>query len=123
MLTTKPWWDTVDFVASNLVGALALKYPEIKDSHIKLWITSENIWLRRSSIIFQLKFKDLVDEDFLLKAIEANIEDEDFFIRKAIGWSLRQYSKFNPGFVRNVVASYNLSNLSRREASKYIVKP
>jgi len=120
MLTTKPWWDTVDFIASNLVGPLALKYPEIKQSHLKPWITSENLWLRRTSIIYQLKYKNSVDEVFLQEAIKVNVEDKDFFIRKAIGWALRQYSKFNPDFVKDILAIYPLSNLSRKEASKYI---
>jgi len=120
MITTGSWWDTVDSIASNLVGPLVSKFPSIKNTHLNFWINDKNLWLRRTSLIFQLKYKDQVDEDFLTRAIEANIHDKDFFMRKAIGWSLRQYSKFNPSFVRQLVRTMPLSKLSHKEASKYL---
>jgi len=120
LVVTHSWWDTVDSIASNLVGPIVTQYPELKKSHIMHWIDHENMWLRRTSIIFQLKYKTSVDESLLLKAIEANLKDKDFFIRKAIGWSLRQYSNFNPDFVREVVGAYPLSKLSEKEATKYL---
>lgn len=120
MICQNSWWDTVDFIASNLVGELVLRYPDLKQSHLKVWVKSPNLWLRRTSILFQLKYKNQVDEDFLLKAIEYNLNDDDFFMRKAIGWSLRQYSKFNPEFVNYVVDNYSLSKLSYKEATKYL---
>jgi len=118
MISTKPWWDTVDFIASNLVGSLALHYPYQGMNQINRWRKSNNLWLVRTCLIFQLKYKDKVDEKLLFSLIEENIEHPDFFIRKAIGWALRQYGKFEPENVITFVNSHALSGLSKREALK-----
>jgi len=120
MITTKSWWDTVDFIASNLVGSLYLKYPEEGFKQIELWRKSGNLWLVRTCIIFQLKFKENVDEKLLCSLIEENKTHPDFFIRKAIGWALRQYSKYKPERVKDIVNRIELSKLSNKEALKYI---
>lgn len=119
LLTTKSWWDTVDSINST-VGYMAMKYPEIKENIILKWIESDNIWLNRVSIIFQLKYKEITDTEILAKAILANSQTNEFFINKAIGWALREYSKTNKEWVRNFINSNKLSKLSKREGSKYI---
>ena len=119
MIVTKSWWDTVDSLAP-LVGILCQKYPELKTELLNDWIFSSNIWLKRVSILFQLKFKNDVDTEFLSKAIVANHLSKEFFVNKAIGWALRQYSKFNPNWVKEFISKHPLSPLSIREGGKYL---
>ena len=119
MITTKSWWDTVDSIAANLVGNLVKNYPDQGMKQINKWRKSNNLWLVRTCIIFQLKYKSDVDEQFLFSIIEENLDHPDFFIRKAIGWALRQYAKFNPNPVLEFVNDHELSGLSRREALKH----
>lgn len=119
MITTKSWWDTVDFIAANLVGNLVKKYPDQGMKQINKWRKSNNLWLLRTCIIFQLKYKSDVNEQFLFSIIKENLDHPDFFIRKAIGWALRQYAKFNPKPVLEFVNEHELSGLSRREALKH----
>lgn len=120
LIVTKPWWDSVDLIASHLVGELCIKYPELVYEDILSWSKDENLWIRRTAILYQLKYKEATNTNVLEKVIKDNIEDEDFFIRKAIGWVLREYSKTNKEWVRNFVDNNNLSKLSEREASKYL---
>lgn len=119
LLITKSWWDSVDAI-NSIVGHIAMKYPEVKEGIILDWIESENIWLNRISIIFQLKYKEKTDTDFLQKAILYNSQTEEFFINKAIGWALRQYSKTNREWVENFINQNKLHSLSVKEGSKYI---
>jgi len=112
------WWDTVDMF--NIpTGRLFLKYPQTIQA-IRRWMTSGNMWLRRMSIIFQLHLKDRTDASFLAEAIENNLGSKEFFINKAIGWALREYSKNNPDWVRTFLDTHELAPLSVREASKYM---
>ena len=120
LITTKSWWDSVDLIASHLVGEICKMYPELVDEYILKWSTDEDMWLRRTSILYQLKYKGNLDVEILEKVIKANSNDGEFFIRKAIGWSLREYSKTNREWVRDFIDNNELSNLSVREASKYI---
>lgn len=120
LIITKSWWDTIDLIASHLVGELCKKYPELIDEYILYWSKDSNMWLRRTAILTQLKFKSDTKTDILEKVIQANIEDEEFFIRKAIGWALREYSKTNKEWVSEFVANNRLSKLSEKEASKYL---
>lgn len=122
LIVTKSWWDTVDGLASSLVGHYFIQYPDQRDSILDRWITSDNIWLKRSAILFQLKYKDRTDATRLFRYIEQCIPSQEFFINKAIGWALRQYAKYNPSEVIAFVESHHLSNLSRREALKLINK-
>lgn len=122
LITHKSWWDTVDILASNLVGEICRNYPSLIYDEIVLWINHENMWLRRSSIIFQLRYKMNTNLEILEKAIKSNIDDDDFFIKKSIGWSLREYSKFNSDWVVNFINNNQLSKLSKRESEKYIKK-
>lgn len=119
LITTKSWWDTVDAI-SPIVGHIAMKYPEIKETILTKWMESDNIWLKRVSILFQLKYKDKTDTEFLKKAILKNANTNEFFINKAIGWALREYSKTNKEWVRSFIENNKLSKLSVREGSKYI---
>lgn len=119
LITTKSWWDSVDSL-SGIIGNLALKYPNFK-SKIEDWgFHSENIWLIRTAIIFQLKYKEKTDTEFLSAVIQRNSGTKEFFINKAIGWALRQYSKTDPQWVKQFLYDNELSPLSVREASKYL---
>ncbi len=120
LIQTKSWWDTVDGF-DQIVGTLVQKYPKIVDSHIRNWMRSNNIWLVRVSINFQLEYKQNTMPEVLAEAILANIGSKEFFINKAIGWSLRQYAKYNKNWVINFLNVHQqfLSPLSLREARKH----
>lgn len=120
LIITKSWWDTVDLIASNLLGQICKKYPSLIDEQIVFWINDDNMWIRRSSIIFQLRYKENTNLEILQKSIESNIDDNEFFIQKAIGWALREYSKTDYKWVLNFINNHNFSKLSKREAEKYI---
>ena len=119
LITNKSWWDSVDSI-SPLVGYICLKYPNIKEEVIDKWIFSDNIWLKRVSILFQLKYKKKTDREFLAKAIVNNSNTSEFFVNKAIGWALREYSKTDKNWVRDFIKNNELSQLSIKEGSKYI---
>lgn len=118
LLTTNAWWDSVDSLASNCVGSYFQQFPEMKEDVIKKWRHSTDIWLNRTCLIFQLKYKNEVDAELLKSLILQYREVKEFFIQKAIGWSLRQYSKFQPDFVRAFLEEVELSTLAKREATK-----
>ncbi|MCT4634363.1 MAG: DNA alkylation repair protein [Firmicutes bacterium] len=120
LIEDKSWWDTVDLLASKIVGQLCKSYPEIKDEYIKLWMKSDNIWIVRTTLLYQLKYKNDLDTNILEETITINKDSNEFFIDKAIGWILRQYSKVNPEWVRKFISNNSLSKLSVREGSKYI---
>lgn len=120
LITIKSWWDTVDLLASVLVGELCMRYPELIDSYIHKLAEDHNIWLARTSILFQLKYKERTDAELLGKIIVKNSKSKEFFINKAIGWALREYSKTNPEWVRKFIGDTTLHPLSIREGSKYL---
>jgi len=121
LIVNKSWWDTVDFLAATILGHLFLKFPEQRHSAIERYMSSDNMWLERSALLHQLKYKDNTDSELLSALIGAKKHDKEFFIQKAIGWSLRQYSKFNAAKVKEILAIHpELSNLAKREASKYL---
>jgi len=122
MIRNKPWWDTVDFIAPNIAGALFIKFPEIKMQSIDKWMQSDHLWLQRSCLIHQLLYNKTADRALLFNLCEQLSGHPDFFIRKAIGWSLRQYSKAYPEAVIEFVNTHKMSNLSRKEALKVIMK-
>lgn len=122
MITHKSWWDSVDFVAPNIAGMMFRRFPELKMQYIDRWLQSGNLWLQRSCLIHQLRFNKTTDSILLFNLCEQLAGHPDFFIRKAIGWSLRQYSKFAPEAVTEFVHDHELSNLSRKEALKVINK-
>ncbi|MEX0967898.1 MAG: DNA alkylation repair protein [Bacteroidia bacterium] len=116
MITHKSWWDTVDMIASNIVGRILLLHPELREPSSVKWIGSEDIWLNRTAILFQLMYKTQTDTDLLFRNILNSLPTNEFFIQKAIGWVLRQYSKTDPAAVEKFVNSHHLPALSRREA-------
>lgn len=118
LITRHSWWDTVDMY--NIpIGHLYLKYPQTGET-LRRWMSCDNLWLRRISVICQLHLKGKTDTSLLTAAIESNLGSTEFFINKAIGWALREYSKTDPEWVRAFIASHTLAPLSVREASKYI---
>ena len=120
LIVTKSWWDTVDLLA-KVVGSLIIRI-EGYDQIMLEWSKDSNIWLRRVAILYQLSLKDKVDKQVLDEILVNNLGDSEFFINKAIGWALRDYSKYNPEWVREFIKKNkeNMANLSIREASKYI---
>lgn len=120
LITNKSWWDSVDLIASHLLGEICKLYPELVDEYIIDWSKGENLWIRRSTILYQLKYKENVDTNILERVIRNNKEDNDFFIRKAIGCMLREYSKTNKEWVKVFISKNELSKLSIKEASKYL---
>ena len=121
MIVTGAWWDHVDELA-NTVGDLLRRYPKKVRPLMRSWSTDPNLWKRRVSIICQLRFKTGTDLALLYGNIESNLDDRDFFIRKAIGWALRQYAWTDPVEVARFVREHEsrLSGLSKREALKNI---
>ena len=120
LITTKSWWDTVDAIAPKPVGKIAENFPDVIEATIDGWAIHENIWLRRAAILFQLKYKEKTNEDLLYRYIMKNAESKEFFIQKAIGWALREYSKTNPASVKEFIEGHKLAPLSVREGSKYL---
>ena len=120
MIVHKSWWDTVDYIAVKLLGSYLQIYPEYQSACVERWLTSNNIWLQRSSLLFQLKYKQQMDTDLLTYAIRSLIGSNEFFINKAIGWTLREYSKTDPDWVVSFVKSNTLHALSEREALRLI---
>lgn len=116
MITHKSWWDSVDFIATKLVGQYFKTFPDEKYFYINKWLNSGNIWLQRTALIFQLKYKTEIDTKLLTTAIHHLLGSKEFFINKAIGWILREYSRTNPDWVIDFVEKTALSNLSKREA-------
>jgi 3-methyladenine DNA glycosylase AlkD len=119
-VTTHSWWDTVDFIAAHLVGYHLSKYPELIADYTERWIMSDNLWLRRTAILFQLRYKHHTDTERLFDYICRTKDESDFFIRKAIGWALREYAKTDASSVHRFVSNTALSPLSRKEALKHI---
>jgi len=120
LITTKSWWDTVDALAPKPVGTISLNFPEVIAETIDTWANHENLWLRRAAILFQLKYKQNTNEKILYQYILKNAESKEFFIQKAIGWALREYSKTKPASVKAFIESHILAPLSVREGSKYV---
>ena len=120
LIVTKSWWDTVDLLA-KVVGSLVIRI-EGYDQIMLEWSKDSNIWLKRVAILYQLSLKEKVDKQSLERILVDNLGDSEFFINKAIGWALRDYSKYNPEWVREFIKKNkdNMANLSIREASKYI---
>jgi len=121
LITTKSWWDTVDGLAAWTVGVHFKRYPAVRKKYLARWRKSDNFWLRRTTILFQLNYKEETDFDLLCNIIRENLGSKEFFINKAIGWALRQYARADPKAVKKFVnATKELNPLSRREAMKHL---
>jgi 3-methyladenine DNA glycosylase AlkD len=120
LITTKSWWDTVDLLASNVVGVVLKRHPAAIASWNQRWIDSPDLWLNRTALLFQLRWKGGTDRDLLFDNASRHASHPDFFIRKAIGWALRAYSITDPRAVERFVAVTDLSALSKREALRLL---
>jgi 3-methyladenine DNA glycosylase AlkD len=122
MISEGAWWDLVDDIAANLVGTVARTDLDRMRPVLERWLTGDDLWLRRTVIICQLKSREQTDTALLFDACERTAHETDFFIRKAIGWALRQHSKIDPNAVRDFVEAHRaeLSGLSLREATKHL---
>lgn len=120
LITTKSWWDTVDSIAPNVVGAVALQAKATRPLALQ-WIESDNIWLQRSAMLLQLKYKERTDESLLFDLVLRRASSTEFFVRKAAGWALRQYAYVQPHHVHAFVTQHRseLSGLTAREALKH----
>ncbi len=123
LIVAKSWWDTVDYLAANLVGLLIKQYPELI-TEMDRWVKDPNMWVRRSALLFQLKWKQETDQKRLFSYCLALQHEKEFFIRKAIGWALREYSKAAPNEVRTFLEANKdtLSPLSYKEGMKRLQK-
>lgn len=119
-ITTRSWWDTVDLLATSVIGPLLKNRPDVHQAVTQRWIDSGNLWLQRTAILFQLKYKMDTDHELLKHVIAQLLPNRDFFIRKAIGWALRQYARENAEWVRQTLDELHIEGLSRREALKNI---
>ena len=119
MAVTGAWWDHVDEVAHRIAD-LHDAHPEPTAKQVRAWGASSDMWLRRLAILSQLGRRDRVDRALLVDVIEPNVADPQFFIRKAIGWALREVARVDPAWVRTFADEHELSPLSRREALKHL---
>lgn len=120
MITHNSWWDSVDATNSAVISKYFLQFPEAIEPVTSKWNQSSNKWLQRMSILFQLLYKEKTNTTLLTQYIEHTMLEEDFFIRKAIGWALRSYANTDAKWVVQFVKAHpQLSNLSKREALKH----
>lgn len=119
MLATKSWWDSVDGIAPNILGNYLLMFPNEIEKVLNHYMASNNMWWHRSCILFQLKYKRKTNPELLFSLCDHFASNKEFFIRKAIGWALREYARTNPIAVYQFVDKAQLSNLSIREANKH----
>jgi len=120
MIVNNPWWDTIDFIAPKILGKYFQLYPRQIEIKIQEWILSNNIWLQRSCLLFQLKYKKNMDTKLLSHIIYSLSDSKEFFINKAIGWILREYGKTDNRWVIDFVHKTKLNNLSKQQALKLI---
>lgn len=117
-----PWWDTIDFIAKHLLGNYFTLHTRDKKRQIA-WLNAHgSLWLNRSAILHQLSYKQDTDEELLYECCRYHMKDPEFFIQKAIGWSLREYAKVNPESVVQFVTRHEteMSKLAYREATKHL---
>ncbi|MDP6376617.1 MAG: DNA alkylation repair protein [Pseudomonadales bacterium] len=124
MVVDGAWWDYVDSLATNHFGTLLRNHPTPMKKLMRTWSRDDDMWRRRVAILIQLKFTDKTDERLLRDVMKPSIREKEFFLRKAIGWALREYSKTSPDFVIRYVNEHadTLSGLSKREAFKVMLK-
>jgi 3-methyladenine DNA glycosylase AlkD len=122
MVTAGAWWDYVDAIASHQIGGLLRRYPAAMAKILRQWACCENLWKRRTAILAQLQFKRDTDLDLLYDCIRPSLGSPEFFLRKGIGWALRQYAWTDPQEIQRYVRQYEaqLSPLTRREALKNV---
>ena len=121
LIITNSWWDSVDTIAKNILGQYLLEFPFETAAVIENFSNSENMWLNRSAILFQLGYKQITNFEILQSECEKHKNSNEFFIQKAIGWALREYGKSNPEAVKNFVDNTILKPLSTKEALRNII--
>jgi len=119
LILSRSWWDTVDWI-NKLVGLHFRQFPDLAKPVTEDWMASDNIWLQRVCLIFQLTYKEKTDAALLFDYVRRLSGSKEFFIQKGAGWALRQYSKTNPDAVRQFVEATRLAPLTRREAMRLI---
>ncbi|MGF2618330.1 DNA alkylation repair protein [Rossellomorea aquimaris] len=120
LIVTKSWWDTIDTIAARIAGFVIKKFPVEGGVFLEKWIASDNFWLNRTAILYQLSYKEETDEDKLFSYIKQHASSKEFFIEKAIGWALREYSKTAPEKVAGFIEEEELRPLSKREGLKHL---
>jgi 3-methyladenine DNA glycosylase AlkD len=118
LILTNSWWDSVDTISKYILGEYLLEHPSEIEKTIECFSNANNMWLNRSAILFQLGYKQKTNFDLLKSACEKHKNSTEFFIQKAMGWSLREYAKTNPEAVKNFVTHAKLKPLSQKEALK-----
>ena len=120
LITQKSWWDSVDVLAPTIVGGILRPFPNLVRDHARAWIECDNIWLQRTAILVQLKYREATDFDLLAECILIRATSDEFFVRKAAGWALRSFAYVRPDRVRKFVHDHRqeLSGLTCREALK-----
>lgn len=120
LITTRPWWDTVDPLATHTVGQMVRTHPDLVET-MDRWVHSDDFWLARTAILHQLHYREATDARRLFAYADARAGGAEFFVRKAIGRSLRQYARIDPQAVRTFVSAHDeLSSLTKREALKHL---
>lgn len=122
MMRAHAWWDTIDYLSPTLAFNFFRKFPHLKAPTLRKWNTDSSFWLRRASIIAQLKEKKRTDIELQFSLITPLVHEKEFFIKKAIGWSLRELGKFYPNEAVDFANQMNISTLSRKEALRLINK-
>jgi len=120
LIITKSWWDTVDMLAAKLAAQHFKRFPELIPVYPNKWMASGNIWLQRSAIIFQLKYRKTTDIDLLFDYILQLKDSKEFFIQKAAGWALREYSKTDWELTLDFIEHNELAPLTKREGLKWM---
>ena len=125
LIVTGAWWDLVDETAQHLVRPALEAHPVELTPLLRDWASDDDVWIRRTAVIVQVGRRAATDTDLLRHAIDANVDDRTFWLRKGIGWALRDYARTDPDWVRAEVARHGdrLSGLSRREALKHLGQP
>ncbi|MBD0725039.1 hypothetical protein B6A10_07600 [Flavobacterium sp. L1I52] len=123
LIITHSWWDSVDTISKYILGQYLIEFPEMIPKVILKFSNSENMWLNRSAILFQLGYKEKTDFELLQSIGVQHQNSKEFFIQKALGWALREYAKTNPEAVFDFVSKSNLKPLSKKEAIKNIGRP
>ena len=122
LVTHKSWWDSVDYIADVLVGAYFQRFPNLVHPNAEKWMASGNMWLQRTTLIFQRKYRRETDFELMKSLILRVAGSKEFFLQKAIGWALREYARTAPKAVVEFVENNELAPLSRREALKHFSK-
>ncbi len=118
LIITNSWWDSVDTIAKYILGQYLIEFPDCIETTVAKFSNSNNMWLNRSAILFQLGYKEKTDFELLKSICIQHQNSREFFIQKAIGWSLREYAKTNPKAIIEFVTKSNLKPFSRKEATK-----